>query len=244
MARGIIWAGLLIAVGGQALAQTSVSPIPVPSRPAETQPQGAINTPQSGANQEDRQRRTQQGGSPADTRAGRGPSGQARQAQVDPGQSEADARHIDATLAAGTVTLQAANFADTKAQHPRVRRFAAFEREEQNLLHDVLHSLSDPGATASVTSPGTAQAASTAPVISDQGSALMERMSRAAAGPDFDRDFVRLQIERHEELLQIQERYLKSSPQNREQAAIAKMVRNQTREHLAELGAIEAEIGR
>ncbi|HEV2557780.1 MAG TPA: DUF4142 domain-containing protein [Microvirga sp.] len=261
MHRRFLTAGLIAALTFPALAQQSgpVSPIPVAPVPAETQPLGGLNTPEAARNNEERVRRTQQGGSPRDTttprRQGaasdeRPPAGQ-RALQASP----ADTQHIQQTLAAGTVTLQAANFAESKAQNPRVQRFAAFERAEQAMMFDILHAMADPTTTASANTGAVqatsqnapqnpSQAAATAPVIAPEGQARMEQMSRAAAGPDFDRDFVALQLERHRELLQIQDRYLGSNSQNREQVSIAKMARAQIREHIAELESIQAELGR
>jgi predicted outer membrane protein len=168
---------------------------------------------------------------------------------------EAEIRHIQDTMALGTVTLQAATFARSKAQDPRVQRFAGFEEAEQNTLVEVLRSLADPAATSSTNlqaAQATAQnapqnpsqAAATAPVIAPERAALMERMSRAQPGPDFDRDFVQLQLDGHRDLLQVQERYLAGNPRSREQRAIALMARTQIREHIALLEAIQQELGR
>lgn len=259
MIRRLALAGLVAAATLPAAAQTGapVSPIPVQPVPAETQPQGRAGTPDAARSDQERIQRTQQGGAPQDT------TSQGRQGAASQGQgpqraaraSPAETEYVQQTLTVGTVTLQAANFAESKAQHPRVQRFAAFERAEQNVLFEVLHALADPAATASTNlgaaraasqnAPQTSgQAAATAPVIPPESADAMERMSRAATGPAFDREFVALALDRHRAALQIQERYLASNPPNREQASIAKMVRSQIREHIAELESIQAELGR
>ena len=261
MDRRIVAAGLAAALALPALAQApSVSPIPANPVPAETQP-----SPGTAGREDERTRRLQQGGSPADTATQRR-QGQAApearpaqqqaqgQAQADPRRSQAEVEHIQRTMTIGTVTLQAANFAVDKAQHPRVKRFAGFERDEQNTLIDVLRSMADPAATAS-TNPQAAeataqnapqnpsQAAATAPVIPPESADAMERMARAQPGPDFDREFVQLQLDRHRELLQVQDRYLSGNPQTGVHRAIAMLARGQIREHIAELEAIRTEMG-
>jgi putative membrane protein len=241
MDRRILGAGLAAALATSALAQQGpVSPIPANPVPAETQPNPPLATPQ-----DQRQQRLQMPGAPQDTGVRAQQGAPPRQAQAGPQSSPADSRQIEQTLAAGTVTLQASTLARTKAQNERVKSFAAAEEAEQNTLFEVLHSLADPATTAS-TDPRTTQAApaaATAPVISDQGAAAMERMSRAGPGPEFDRDYVRLQIDGHQEQLAIQDRYLAGAPQNREQVAIAKLARGQIREHLARLEDIRRELG-
>jgi putative membrane protein len=169
--------------------------------------------------------------------------------------SPADTQHIQETLAAGTISLQAANFAVAKAQHPRVKRFAEFERAEQTGMFEVLQSMADPATTSSTNQQAVqataqnapqnpSQAAATAPVIAPQGADAMEAMSRAQPGPDFDRAFVQLQLDSHKNLLQVQERYLAANPQNLGHKAVAMMARSQIREHIAELEQIQAELGR
>ncbi|WP_187144435.1 hypothetical protein [Microvirga massiliensis] len=51
------------------------------------------------------------------------------------------------------------------------------------------------------------------------------------------------QIEGHRELLQIQERYLASNPQNREHMNVAKLARGMIKEHIALLDDIQKKMG-
>ena len=51
------------------------------------------------------------------------------------------------------------------------------------------------------------------------------------AGSEFDRDYIRYEIEGHRKLLDIQEVYLKS-PDNLDQANVAKLARGMIKEHL------------
>ena len=264
MHRRLVTAGVAAALSLPALAQQpGVSPIPVRPVPAETEPMGSVNTPGAAGTNEDRTRRTQQGGSPADTTTQRrqgqaasdGRSAEQAQGQATPQQSQADIQHIQQTLAGGTVTLQAANFALDKAQHPRVKRFAGFERDEQTTMFEVLQSIADPAATSSTNLQAAqataqnapqnrAQAAATAPVIAPEAADAMEAMSKAQSGPEFDRAFVQLELDRHRDLLEVQERYLSSNPRSLGQRALAMMARGQIREHIAELEAIQKELGR
>lgn len=257
MNHRLVVAGLVTALSLPAVAQapsggTMTAPIPARPTPAENQLNPNLSGGQGGVTPT-QQRRLQIPGAPQDT--GVGPS-QARSPEPAPlQQAQEDIEHIQDTMRLGTVTLQAATFARTKAQHPRVQRFAAFEEAEQATMFEVLRSLGDPAATASTNqqavqataqnAPQTrSQAVATAPVVAPEGADLMERMSQALPGPEFDRDFVQLQLDRHRELLEAQERYLAHNPQNRGQRAVAMMARTQVREHIAELEAIQRELGR
>jgi putative membrane protein len=268
MDRRVVTAGLIAALASPALAQQStvVSPIPVQPQPTETQAGGALAGPQGAQTNQDRINRTQAGGSPADTtsarrqggasdpaQAGQNAAQQARGEGGSASETQAATQYIQATMAAGTLALQASTFARDKAQHPKVKQFAVFEETEQNTMFDVLHSLSDPATTASTNAAqatgqnaprNPAQAAATAPVLSGQAAAAMEEMSKAAPGPGFDRAYVDLQIRGHQELLAIQERYLAGNPSHRPTATIARLARGQIREHLALLQDIRNELGR
>ena len=67
-------------------------------------------------------------------------------------------------------------------------------------------------------------------------------MSRARPGPSFDQDYVAGQIQGHQELLAIQEHYLKSGSSNRELVAIARLAQNTIQEHLTLLQQIKDEL--
>lgn len=224
--------------------QGPVSPIPVtPQGTTESRPNEAL-----GADAQQREQRTRQGGAPQDTRtpsrqgaAQAGATGGSQAQTAGQQTTQADRQHINDTLAVGTVALQASNFALSKAHDPRVKRFAEFEIAEQNTLADVLHSLAEPTSTAST---GAAQAASTAPVLSQDASAAMEKLSRAQPGPAFDQDYVAGQIQGHQDLLAVQERYLNSGSSNRELTSIARMARTTIREHLTLLQQIKGDLAR
>jgi len=241
MSRRLVIAGLMAAVAVPALAQQQNQSIPfsVTPQPAERQTNPAL-----GQNAQERQQRTQQGGAPQDTQT-QARQGQANSAPAAMGQeqSQADRQYIQQALALSTVSLQQSNFALSKAQNPRVKQFAEFEVGEQNLLTEIMHSFADPNATASTTR-GAQAAASTAPELPAKDAQAMERLSKAPAGAAFDKDYVALQIQGHQELLKLQEDYLKQGSGNRETTNVAKLARSQIQEHLTKLQDIQKELGR
>ncbi len=241
MSRRLVIAGLIVAVSLPALAQQQNQAIPFSTTP---QPAERQTNPALGQNAQERQQRTQQGGAPQDTqtpaRQGQASSAPAAMGQQ---QSQADRQYIQQALALSTVSLQQSNFALSKAQNPRLKQFAEFEIGEQNLLTDIMHSFADPNATASTTA-GAQAAASTAPELPQKDSQAMERLSKAQPGAAFDRDYVALQIQGHQELLKLQETYLQQSSGNRETTNLARLSRNQIQEHLTMLQDIQKELGR
>jgi putative membrane protein len=240
MSRRLVIAGIVAAVSLPALAQQQNQAIPFSTTP---QPAERQTNPALGQNAQERQQRTQQGGAPQDTQTP-ARQGQANSAPPAMGQqqSQADRQYIQQALALSTVSLQQSNFALSKAQNPRVNQFAEFEIGEQNLLTDIMHSFADPNATASTTQ-GAQAAASTAPELPAKDSQAMERLSKAQAGPGFDRDYVALQIQGHQELLKLQETYLQQSSGNRETTNVARLSRGQIQEHLAMLQDMQKELG-
>lgn len=238
--RHLVIAGLAAAVSLPAFAQQQNQAIPYPAtpRPAETQ-----TNPGLGQNAQERQQRTQQGGAPQDTRTPMRQGQAAAPAGMDQQSLQAQQSYIQQMLALGTVSLQQSNFAHGKARNPQVKRFADLEIAEQNLLTEIMHSFAEPSATAS-TSEGTRQAASTAPELPQKDAQAMERLSRAEMGAAFDRDYVALQIQGHQEMLNLQEAYLRQVSGNREMTNIARLARNQIKEHLTLLQDIQKEVGR
>src|SRR3954453_13314972 len=126
MDRRSVTAGLAAALVTPALAQNQgpVSPIPVtPQGGTESRPNEGLGT-----NAQQREQRTRQGGNPQDTRtpsrqggAQAGAKGGSPDATAGQQATEADRQHVNDTLAAGTLALQASNFALSKAQNPRVK---------------------------------------------------------------------------------------------------------------------------
>lgn len=149
---------------------------------------------------------------------------------------QAEVQHLQETLAAGTVALQTSEIALQKAQNPKVKQFAGFEREEQTTIAEILRSMQEPAATAT-------GGAATAPVIPADKADMMQQLQQAKAGPDFDRLYIRGQLQGHQDLLRIQERYLQGNSRNREHVTIAKLARGRIQEHITELQDIHRELG-
>jgi len=76
----------------------------------------------------------------------------------------------------------------------------------------------------------------------DNLAAVIQKLQQAQPGESFDKEYVKGQIEGHQELLQIQERFLQSGPQNREAMNTAKLARGQIKEHIAVLKNIEEKL--
>jgi putative membrane protein len=62
---------------------------------------------------------------------------------------------------------------------------------------------------------------------------MVQKLQGQQAGAEFDRMYLEGQLQGHRSLLQVQERYLQSNPQNREHVNVARMARGQIREHIA-----------
>ena len=219
MHRRLVLSGLAAAATTPAFAQTQ-QPAPIQASP---QPTGSQSSAAGGVY------------------ASAGPMGQA------------EVQHLQQTLATGTVALQTSEIALQKAQNPKVKQFAQFERDEQTTIAEVLRSIQEPVATAtagtagaaasaSAAASGSARAVATAPDIPADKAKMMGELQQAKAGAEFDRLYIQGQLQGHQELLQVQERYLQAGGRNREQANIAKLARGHIREHIAMLQEIQKDL--
>jgi putative membrane protein len=143
--------------------------------------------------------------------------------------SQADMQHLQQTLMVGSVALQTSEIALQKAEDDEVKQFARFEADEQKGLAEVLRSMMEPAGTAS------AQGAPAQPQMDQKHAQMVQKLQQAKAGEEFDKMYVDGQIEGHQELLQIQEAYLKSNPRSREHMNVAKLARGHIKEHIAVL---------
>jgi putative membrane protein len=157
--------------------------------------------------------------------------------------SQADMQHMQQTMQLGMVALESSRIALQKAQNADLKRFAQFEVQEQTILSEILRSMMDPSATAATSGTMAGQAASTPSAASgaaggamqmpSSATEMMQKLQSAQAGAEFDRQYLQAQMQGHRDLLQVQETYLSSNPQNREHMNVAKMARTQIREHIA-----------
>jgi putative membrane protein len=153
--------------------------------------------------------------------------------------SQADMQHMQQTLQLGMVALESSRLAMNKVRSDDLKRFANFEVQEQTTLSEVLHSMMEPAATAATGSTGSQSNPSSMnmPPMQMDASArdMMQKMQNQQAGVEFDKMYLQAQLQGHRDLLQVQERYLQSNPQNREHTNVAKMARGHIREHIAML---------
>ena len=155
---------------------------------------------------------------------------------------EAEARHAADTTTAGLMALETSRIALKKAQNPKVKEFAQLEVAEQETIADVLKSMRDQSVPAS----GQVKAPSVEVVqtnLDAKGKAMAEKLQKAEAGAAFDRDYVQGQIEGHNQLLEIQETYLKTG-KDRENLNVTKLMRGQIKEHLTLLQDMLKQLGR
>jgi putative membrane protein len=151
--------------------------------------------------------------------------------------SNAAEKHVKTTMAVGSLSLAISRIALPKVKHAMLKQFAEFEISEQETIADILKNMKMPGLLPS----GTVKAPTDAELtgnLGPKGKDMVEKMRAMKAGPDFDREYVKAQIDAHRELLAIQEAYL-GTPDNLDETNIAKLARGMIKEHLTLLGNIE-----
>lgn len=141
--------------------------------------------------------------------------------------SQAETQHLQQTMMAGAFALQTSEVALQKAKDEDVKQFAQFEADEQRGIAEVLRSMMEPS--------GTASAPAAPPQLDAKHADMLRKLQQAQAGEAFDKMYVDGQLQGHEELLQIQETYLKSNSRNREHVNVAKLARGHIKEHVAVL---------
>ncbi len=141
---------------------------------------------------------------------------------------QAEMAHMQQTMMGGAFALQTSEVALQKAKDEDVKQFAQFEADEQRGLAEVLRSMMEPSGTASA--PGAA--ASAPPQLDAKHADMLRKLQQAQAGEAFDKMYVEGQLQGHEELLQIQEAFLKSNSRNREHVNVAKLARGHIKEHV------------
>jgi putative membrane protein len=149
------------------------------------------------------------------------------------GQTERD--HAQQTLQIGMVALETSRIATEKARHVDLKRFAGFEVAEQETVSDVMHSMMEPAATSSTGAGSSASSSGKSGGMTmqmrPQDREMIDRLRRAS-GEAFDREYHQAQLQGHRDLLQVQDRYLKGNPQNRDYSNAVKLIRNHVGEHV------------
>jgi putative membrane protein len=164
-------------------------------------------------------------------------------------------RHLEDTMQVGTVALATSRMALEKARDPRVKQFAQFEVAEQETIAAVLKAMQEPDTTATTQNTGgangqPAQAGTSSrmadsnaqPSLGPQGGPMVDKM-QDLNGAEFDRAYLKAQLDGHRQLLQIQDAALQAGGP-REQMGVARMARTQISEHIVLLQGLEQAVGR
>ena len=151
--------------------------------------------------------------------------------------SDATEAHMKDTTAVGSLSLLISRLAAGKVKRPAVRQFTSFEIAEQETIADVLKGMMMPGAAplGTINPPTDAELMGN---IDPAGKATIEKMRAMKAGPDFDRAYVKAQLDGHRKLLEIQDAYL-AKPDSAGEANVAKLARGMIKEHLALLADLD-----
>jgi putative membrane protein len=135
----------------------------------------------------------------------------------------AEQRYAMDTGMVGAVALQTSRIAQQRVNDPRLRSFTESEVMEQETLSRILM---EHGQMSGRPLPPPAPDPRMAPMISD--------LERARPGLQFDRTYLRGQIQGHEQLLRIQDDYLRSG-RNTHLRHVAMLARGQIMDHLKTL---------
>lgn len=137
------------------------------------------------------------------------------------GMGAPEQRHVIETALTGQVALRSSQLALQRTQNPGVRQFAQFEIEEQTGVATVLSEVSG----------------MPPPPLDARRQAMLASLERVPPGPGFDRAYLEAQRMGHEELLRIQEEYLRSG-RNMHNRHIAILASGRIREHLSDLSGL------
>lgn len=127
---------------------------------------------------------------------------------------EAEERHVRETLELGAVSLETSRLAKERARDVWVKKFAEYETAEQETIAEVLRSLG--GRLSQDAREDRRQA---------------RRDLRDASGRAFEETYLEVQAEGHEQLLRVQDAYIRSG-RDEEHLGIARLARGQIREHI------------
>lgn len=140
------------------------------------------------------------------------------------------------------MSLEASRIAVKTAQNPKVKAFTQLAVSEQETIAGVLKSMRDQSTPAS--GQGKAPTAEVVQTNLDaKGKAMAETLQKAEAGATFDREDIQGQIEGHQQLLDIQQAYLKTG-KDRGNLNVTKPMRGQIKEHPTLLRDRQTPLGR
>lgn len=136
--------------------------------------------------------------------------------------TDAERRHVMDTLQIGGVSLRTSQLAQSRAGRPLVRQFANFEAEEATTIATILGEISG--------------MAPPPPRPADQR--VIERLQRVR-GAAFDREYLIGQLDGHQRLLRVQERYLNEG-RNQHHRHIAMLARGRIIEHIRDIQTLQS----
>ena len=154
---------------------------------------------------------------------------------------QAERRLLLRTRTLGALSLALSRMAAKKGDDDDVKEFVQFEIGEQEALADVLHAIEAPGPLSGRIKPPSES--EVAALLDAKAKDLIQELDRQKIGSPFDQAYVRLQIDGHKQLMEVQTDYL-SSGQHATAMAVAKLTRVTVKEHLTLLGDIDAALGR
>ncbi len=136
---------------------------------------------------------------------------------------QAEQQYMQRTLMIGTVSLETSKVAQEKARNDDVKQFAKFEAEESQTVAEILRSMGDPSSTSSTQAQPQGEMAQ-----------MAEKLRGMQAGAEFDRMYVTGQLQAHQELLKVQEEYIRGG-QNMHVKHVAMLAAGRIREHISDL---------
>ena len=154
---------------------------------------------------------------------------------------EAERHFLLRTRALGALSLALSRIAAKKGDDDDVKEFVQFEIGEQEALADVLHAIEAPGALSGrIRPPSESEAAA---LLDAKAQDLIQELDRQKLGTPFDQAYIRLQIDGHKQLMEVQIDYL-ASGRHAIAMAVAKLTRVVVKEHMTLLSDIDAALGR
>jgi putative membrane protein len=142
------------------------------------------------------------------------------------------------STAIGALSLLASRLALTQLTVPKLKRFADLEVAEQETVWSVVMSLTGSGSPADKTEIPTNEGLEGHLV--PLGRSILMNIRQTQDGTNLARDYFLLEVNVHQQLLRLQEDYLGLAPAPR-WLAVAKLMDNTTREHLALLNEIKTD---
>ena len=107
--------------------------------------------------------------------------------------TDARQKHIRDTTAFGSLSLLLSRTAKSKVSHPLLKQFVDFEIAEQETVGGILKAIETNAApSGSTPSPSDADLMRN---LDDAGKASVEKLRALKAGSDFDRDYIRYEVE-------------------------------------------------